>query len=157
MFLFYKDIYEQKWVQKGLDIALEKSHKEYFQASLQGYFTLTWCHEHAPQEPWRTSWLQKRKLSNQPPLMRVTPTVLLGSWRRQLMQDMASLGTDIETHVYWQGYIEEPAAYDFVAREARTIAFNRVQGTHRNRIKCEECLGNCPSAVIGQATINLYS
>jgi hypothetical protein len=34
---------------------------------------------------------------------------------------------------------------------------NKVEGTHWNAIKCKEHLGNCPEAVIRQATINLYS
>jgi hypothetical protein len=45
---------------------------------------------------------------------------------------------------------------DFVARKANTIALSKVQGTNWNVIKCKERLGNCPEAVIGQATINLY-
>jgi hypothetical protein len=44
-------------------------------------------------------------------------------------QSMTSLGTDFETHVIWQGYIEDPAAKDFVARKACTIALSEVQGT----------------------------
>jgi hypothetical protein len=44
--------------------------------------------------------------------------------------------TDFETHAIWQGYVEDPAAKDFVARKARTIS------------KQEE-------AVIRQVTINL--
>jgi hypothetical protein len=41
-----------------------------------------------------------------------------------------------------EGYVEEPAAKDFVARKARIIALGKAQGTE---------------AGIGQATINLYS
>jgi hypothetical protein len=55
-----------------------------------------------------------------------------------LLEDMTSLGTDFETHAIWQGYVEDPAAKDFVVRKARTIALSKAQG-----------------AVIGQATINL--
>jgi hypothetical protein len=44
-----------------------------------------------------------------------------------------------------------------VARKARTIALGTAQSTHWNVIKCKERLGNCPEAVIGQATINLGS
>jgi hypothetical protein len=70
---------------------------------------------------------------------------------------MTSLGTDFEMHAYWQGYAEEPTAKDFVAKKAHTIASGKARGTHWNRIKCKERLRNCPEAVIGQATINLYS
>ena len=35
---------------------------------------------------------------------------------------MTSLGTDFEMHAIRQGYVEYPAAKDFVARKARTIA-----------------------------------
>jgi hypothetical protein len=72
---------------------------------------------------------------------------------------MTSLRTDFETHAYWQGYAEEPAAAakDFVARYTHTIASGGARETHWNRIKCKECLRNCPEAVIGHATINLDS
>jgi hypothetical protein len=70
---------------------------------------------------------------------------------------MTSLGTDFETHAYWQSYVEEPTAKDFAARNAHTITLSKAHGTHWNRIKCKERLRNCPEAVIGQATINLYS
>ncbi len=89
--------------------------------------------------------------------MCVTPTVLLGSRVLQPIKDMTSLGTDFEMNAKWQGSIEKPAAKDFVARKVRTIKLNEVQGTHWNRIKCKECLGSCPEAVVRQATINLDS
>ena len=95
--------------------------------------------------------------SNQPQLTRVTPTVLLGSWVLQPIEDMTSLRTDFEMHAKWQGSIDESAAKDFVARKARTIALSEAQGTHWNRIKYKERLGNCPEAVVRQATINLNS
>jgi hypothetical protein len=61
-------------------------------------------------------------------------------------------------HTKWQGYDEDLAAKDFVARKAHTIALSKAQGTHWNAIKSEERLGNCPEAIIvGQATINLDS
>jgi hypothetical protein len=83
--------------------------------------------------------LKKRKkgtLSDQPRLSHVTSTALLCHWEWQLLEDMRSLGTDFR-----QGYIEEPAAKDFVARNARTIALSKAQGTHWNIIKLESRLG----------------
>jgi hypothetical protein len=68
---------------------------------------------------------------------------------------MMSLGTDFEIHANWQGYVEGPAAKDFVAREVHTIVLSKAQGTHWNVVKCKERLENCPEAVIGQATIKL--
>jgi hypothetical protein len=100
---------------------------------------------------------KKRTLSNQPQITRVTPTALLGSWVLQPIKDKTSLGTDFETHAKWQGSIEEPVAKGFIARKVRTIELNKVQGTHWNTNKCQECLGNRPEAVVRQATINLYS
>jgi hypothetical protein len=45
---------------------------------------------------------------------------------------MTSLGTDFETHAIWQGYVEDPAAKDFLARKAHTIALSEAQGScHR--------------------------
>jgi hypothetical protein len=60
-------------------------------------------------------------------------------------------------HAKWQGSVEEPAAKDFVARKACTIALSKAQGTHWSGIKCKEHLGNPPEAVVSQATINLDS
>jgi hypothetical protein len=42
---------------------------------------------------------------------------------------MTSFMTDFETHAIWQGYVEDPAAKDFVARKARTIALSKAQGS----------------------------
>jgi hypothetical protein len=70
---------------------------------------------------------------------------------------MMSIGTDNKKRAKWQGYVEEPAVKDFVARKVRSIKWNKVQGTSWNAIKCEERLRSCPAAVIRQATINLYS
>jgi hypothetical protein len=75
----------------------------------------------------------------------------------QPIKDMTSLGTDFETHVNWQGYVEEPTAKDFVVRKVCTIALSKAWGTHWNGIKCKERLGNRPEAVVRQATINLDS
>jgi hypothetical protein len=66
---------------------------------------------------------------------------LLCRWVQQLPKDMKSLGTDFEMHAIWQGYIEKPAAKDFVARKARTIALSKAQGTHWNVIKYKLHLG----------------
>jgi hypothetical protein len=73
-------------------------------------------------------------LSVQPRLSHITSTALLCRWGQQLLEDMTSLGTDFETHAIWQGYIEEPAARDFVARKARTIALSKVQGTPQSTL-----------------------
>jgi hypothetical protein len=100
---------------------------------------------------------KKITLSDQPRLTRIAPAVLLGGWVLQPIKDMTSLGTDFEMHANWQGAVEEPAAKNFVARKVRTIPLSEAQGTHWNVIKCKECLGNHPKAVIGQATINLDS
>ncbi len=70
---------------------------------------------------------------------------------------MTSLGTDFETHANWQGYVEDPAANDFVTRKAHTISLSKAQGAHWNGIKCKERLGNCQEAVVRQAIISLDS
>jgi hypothetical protein len=36
---------------------------------------------------------------------------------------MMPFRTDFEMHAIWQGYIEDPAAKDFVVRKVCTIAF----------------------------------
>ncbi len=46
-----------------------------------------------------------------------------------MLKDMTSLGTDFETHAIWQGYVEDPAAKDFVARKACTITLSKARGT----------------------------
>ncbi len=47
---------------------------------------------------------------------------------------MKSLGTDFRMHAIWQGYVEDPAAKDFIARKARTIALSKVQGTRQSTL-----------------------
>jgi hypothetical protein len=42
---------------------------------------------------------------------------------------MTSFVTDFEMHAIWQGYVEDPAAKDFVVRKARTIALSKAQGS----------------------------
>jgi hypothetical protein len=84
---------------------------------------------------------KKGTLSDQPQLTRITSTVLLCHWGQQLLKDMMPLGTDSEMHAIWQGYVEEPAAKDFVARKAHTIALSGAQGPHWNMIKCKLHLG----------------
>jgi hypothetical protein len=39
---------------------------------------------------------------------------------------MMSFVTDFETHAIWQGYIEDLAAKDFLARKAHTIALSKA-------------------------------
>jgi hypothetical protein len=77
---------------------------------------------------------KKGMLSNQPRLSRVSSTALLSHWGRQLLKDMTSLGTDFEMHAIWQGYVEDPAAKDFVARKARTIALSKARGTQQSTL-----------------------
>ena len=77
---------------------------------------------------------KKGKLSDQPRLSRVTSMVLLCRWGQQSLKDMTSLGTDFETHAIWQGYVEDPAAKDFVVRKARTITLSEAQGTRQSTL-----------------------
>jgi hypothetical protein len=107
---------------------------------------------------------KKGMLSNQPRVMRVTPTALLGSWVQQPIKDMTLLRTDFEmqgyseehlrclkvvTHLFGDGdldgghhMVSPPTAKEFIARKTHTIASSKVQGTE---------------AVLGQATMYLYS
>jgi hypothetical protein len=70
-------------------------------------------------------YARKGKLSDQPQLSRITSMALLSRWGQQLLKDMTSLGTDFEMHAIWQGYVKDPAAKDFVAKKARTIALSK--------------------------------
>ncbi len=72
---------------------------------------------------------KKGMLSDQPWLSRVTSTALLSHWGRHLLNEMTPFGADFETDAIWQGYLEDPAAKDFVARKARTIALSKARGT----------------------------
>ncbi len=47
---------------------------------------------------------------------------------------MTSLGTDFETHAIRQGYVEYPAAKDFVTRKAHTIALCKARGTRQSTL-----------------------
>jgi hypothetical protein len=86
---------------------------------------------YAPENPEER---EKGTLSNRPRLSHITSTALLSHWGRQSLEDMTSLGTDFETHAIWQGYVEDPAAKDFVARKARTIALSKAQGTQQSTL-----------------------
>jgi hypothetical protein len=59
---------------------------------------------------------------------------ILSCWEQQSLEDMTSLGTDFETYAIWQGYVEDPAAKDFVARMARTITLSEAQGTQQSTL-----------------------
>jgi hypothetical protein len=96
---------------------------------------------------------KKGTLRDQLRLSRITATVLLSHWGRQLLEDMMSLGTDFEMHTILQGYVEEPTANDFVARKTHTIALRTRNPPGHDQVQIT--LGNCPEAVIGQVTINL--
>ncbi len=63
-----------------------------------------------------------------------TSPALLCRWGRQLFKDMTSLGTDFEMHAIWQGYVEDPAAKDFVVRKARTILLSKAWGTQQSTL-----------------------
>jgi hypothetical protein len=67
-------------------------------------------------------------------LSRITSTVLLCRWGRQSLEEMTSLGTDFEMHAIGQGYVEDPAAKDFVVRKAHTIALSNVRGLQQSTL-----------------------
>jgi hypothetical protein len=90
-------------------------------------------------------------LSDRPRLSRVTSTALLCRWGQQLLKDMMSLGTDFEmVHAMWQGYVEDPAAKDFVGRKAQTIALSKEQRTQQSTLftSLEIPLGFLPRLVL---------
>jgi hypothetical protein len=47
---------------------------------------------------------------------------------------MTSLRTYFEMHAIWQGYVEDPAAKDFIVRKASTIALSKAQGTGQSTL-----------------------
>jgi hypothetical protein len=135
---FYKEATSKSSTEKGLLYALEEFCKEHFKClSLDTplWYDVMSTSLKNPEER------EKGTLSDQPQLMRVTPTALLSHWEWQSLEDMTSLGTDFETHAIWQGYVEEPAAKDSVVRKARTIALSKARGTHWDVIKCKSRLG----------------
>ncbi len=77
---------------------------------------------------------KKGTLSDQRRLLCVTFTALLCRWGQKPLKDMTSFGTDFERHTIWQGYVEDPAAKDFLARKARTIALSKAQGTQQSTL-----------------------
>jgi hypothetical protein len=56
---------------------------------------------------------------------------------------MTSFVTDFERYVIWQGYVEDPAAKDFLARKALTIALSEAQGS------CHKTSNNQPIHELG--------
>jgi hypothetical protein len=67
---------------------------------------------------------------------------------------MMSFGTDFDMHAIWQGYVEDLAAKDFVARKARTIALSEAQGS------CHKTSNNQPYSQVwkslGETIPKLY-
>jgi hypothetical protein len=61
---------------------------------------------------------------------------------------MTSFETDSEMHAIWQGYVEDPAAKDFVARKARTIALSKAQGS------CHKTSNNQPYSQVWESLGN---
>ncbi len=86
---------------------------------------------YAPENPEER---KKGMLIDWPWLLCATSMALLIHWQQQLLKDMMSLGTDFETHAIWQGYVEDPAAKDFIARKACTIALSKMQGTWQSTL-----------------------
>ncbi len=60
MCISYEEVYEQKWYQKGLLIALEEFRDLCLQVLHQWFSALTWHHEQDPQEPQRSRWPWER-------------------------------------------------------------------------------------------------
>jgi hypothetical protein len=77
---------------------------------------------------------KKGMLSDQPKISPITSMALLSLWGQQLLEDMTSLGTDFEMHAIWQGYVEDPAAKDFIERKVRTITLSKAQGTRQSTL-----------------------
>ncbi len=59
-----------------------------------------------------------------------------------MLKDMTSFRTDFEMHARWQGYVEDPAAKDFVARKACTIALRKAQRS------CHKTSNNQPNSLV---------
>jgi hypothetical protein len=74
--------------------------------------------------------------------MRVTPTALLSSWEQELIKDMTSLGIDFETHVNWQGYIDEPTGKDFCSKEGLHYCIEQSARNPLERDQVQRVLGN---------------
>jgi hypothetical protein len=128
---FYEEAKSKSSTKKGLLYTPEESGQKHFKC-LVSLDTLLWG------DVTSTSLKNPEEftLSDWPWLTHITSMALLCRWGRQSFKDMMSLGTNFETHAIWQGYVEEPAAKDFVARKACTIAMSKARGTHWNVIKC---------------------
>ncbi len=159
MWNFYKEVYKQKWYQKGLHIALlEESREEYLQASLQA-----------------DSPLMRRNEQNNSGTSKIKMTTRKGCWAIRPTQArhthcaFRQVGTtanqryDVPQDWLWDAcqmarvHWETHWKMDFVARKVHTIKLNEVQGTNWKANKCKEHLGSHPEAVVRQATINLDS
>jgi hypothetical protein len=67
---------------------------------------------------------------------------------------MTSLGTDFEMHAIWQGYVEDPAAKDFVARKAHIITLSKAQGSCHKKSNNQPYSGVWKS--LGDSILKLY-
>jgi hypothetical protein len=110
-----------------------------------------------PQESWRSRWPQERDVEQSAP-----------THARHTHCTSRQLGTTAERrHDVPRDWLPDACQMarvhwgtrcnDFVARKVRTMESNKVQGNNWNAIKCKECLGSHPEAVVRQATINLDS
>jgi hypothetical protein len=157
--LFYEEVYEQKWCQKGLRIVLEESHEEYLQVSFQGYSALMWRHEHTPQEPRRTIWLQERDAGCSAPTH--SRHIHIHCAPRQL-GTTANQRYDIPWDWLWNTCLLARLHWGthgkgFCSKEGLHY---RIRQSGRNPLVCDQMqrgLGNHLEEGIGQAAINLYS
>ncbi len=158
MWNLYKEVYEWKLYQKGLIIALlEESHTEYLQVSLQADSALMCHHEQKPQEPWRSRWLQERDIEQSAP----THACHTHCASRQL-GTTANRRYDVPRDWLWDACQMARVCWgtcckEFFSKEGPHYQIEQSARNPLERKQVWESLGNCPEAVLRQATINLYS
>ncbi len=108
------------------------------QVSQPGYSTLMWHHEHKPQEPQRS----------------MAPLGHLGSTVTQRY--------DVSRDWLWDACHLARVCWGtrckgFCSKEGLHYRIEQSMRNPLERDQVQRALGNCPEAVIGQATINLYS
>ncbi len=150
--LFLQGSHKQKQYQERTSLCTWGVRQRTLQVSQPRYSAPTWCHEHKPQQPWRT---EERDAEWSAPTNRCHvhgASVPLGT--------TVSQRYDIPRDWLWDtchmaGVVWGTRCEGFCSKEGLHYCFEQ---STRIPLGCDQvqiALGNCQEAVIGQVTINL--
>ncbi len=153
MSLFLQWSHKQKQYQERTSLCTWGVLQRALQVSHPGYSALTWCHEHKPQEPWR---MQERGAEWSAPTMvhhihgASVPLKMTVAWRYDVSQDW------LWDSCHMAGVRWGTRCKGFCSKDGLHYCFDQSARNPLGRDLVQIVLENCPEAVIGQATINLF-